>query len=41
MVFPVEVRLVDGKRVDELLDLSHHVAAQAGKIAGKRAGIGG
>ena len=40
MVLAVEVGLVDRERVDELLDLAAHVAAQPGEIAGEGAGAG-
>ncbi len=41
MILPVEIRLVDGEGVDEVLDLARRVAAQPRKVARERARAGG
>ena len=41
MVFPIEIGLVDGEGIDEVLDLALDVAAQPRKVARERAGPGG
>jgi hypothetical protein len=38
MVFPVEIGLVDGEGIDEVLDLALDVAAQPRKVACERSG---